>query len=117
MARIPHRFINATLAVGTRSISGDFWVASAFLYGQLTSVSERRLYTPLVVSNKHVLENQDHVILRFNPYGSAQPMDIYVNLSNTQNAITPVHFHPTLDLAAFPLEINPAYGITLDTIF
>ncbi len=78
MARVPHRFLDAVVAVGEATDDGTHeWSASGFLYGHLlTGTGDQADYAVYLVTNRHVTEERDTVLLRFNPEGDG-PAEAY----------------------------------------
>jgi hypothetical protein len=116
MALFPPRFINATVAIGTLKDNKEIWIGSGFLYGHAlpddANGSRVRLF---VVSNKHVFQSLKNVIVKFNPIGKTEPLDIF---GNFEDGTTTLFLHPQLDLGAFNLLIDfEGAGITGDHFF
>jgi len=79
MALIPGFFIDCIVAIGLPSEKKEGeWVASGFLYGDLKEKKEggQNIYSVYLVTNRHVFENLQLTVLRFNPSGG-EPAKVY----------------------------------------
>lgn len=107
MASIPNHFFKATVAIGTPNSPTTIWIGSGFLYGQMlhSNPQEQIQFRLFLVTNKHVVENQKNVNLRFeNSAGGA--IELTVQLQNNGNLIWTGHSDPEVDVAVLPIDGN-----------
>ena len=89
MALIAPKYLDSVVAIGKDDGNGGVhWMGTGFLFGfRLPGHNyEENVYSIFLVSNRHVLQGQDYVYLRFNPQGG-QPaqnhrLDIIVSGMN-----------------------------------
>ena len=102
MALIPSKYLNSVVAIGKDDGKGGvFWMGTGFLFGYRfpNEQYEDNVYSIFLVSNKHVIKNQNYVYLRFNPQGG-QPaqnhkLDIVVGKLN----LSKMHPNDGVDVA------------------
>ena len=109
MALIPPFFLDCVVAIGIDDNEGKRqWVASGFLYGHfLFKVDEENnRYRVYLVTNRHVLEGQKVVYLRFNPMENMSAREYPLDFAKAENpAVCNTHPDPDIDLAV--VRINP----------
>lgn len=110
MALIPPVFLDCVVAIGIDvGEENRRWVASGFLYGNfLSKVDEKnnQLYDVYLVTNRHVLEGQKVVYLRFNPRDAAPAREYTLQFEGIESpAVCITHPDPDIDLAV--VKINP----------
>ena len=124
MALLPRQFIDGVVAIGQRSEKGDCtWIATGFMFFIQTAESqnkppaERMVWTYLV-TNRHVLDGKNAVVLRFNPSSPGVPEDFDVALLDENGPIWTKHPDPDVDVAV--MNVNAAFlvsrNLTLGTI-
>jgi S1-C subfamily serine protease len=110
MALIPPFFLDCVVAIGVADGQGKKrWVASGFLYGhflhKIDDTNSR--YRVYLVSNRHVLDSEKKVYLRFNPKGTLPTREYELDIEQSRNAgVFKTHPDTTIDLAA--ASITPA---------
>jgi len=70
MALIPPFFFDCVVAIGQLKPDGSkHWIGTGFLFGKFLQMNaeNQKQYNIYLVTNKHVLQNQSSVLLRFNP--------------------------------------------------
>lgn len=70
MALIPPFFFDCVVAIGQQKPDGSkHWIGTGFLFGKFVQQKpdNQKEYKIYLVTNKHVLLNQNSVLLRFNP--------------------------------------------------
>lgn len=109
MALIPPFFLDCVVAIG---IDDDEvkrqWIASGFLYGHfLSKVDEKtNQYRIYLVTNRHVLEGQKVVYLRFNPKEAMPAHEYTLHFEGVEKPVVyNTHSDPDIDLAV--VQINP----------
>lgn len=109
MALIPPDFLDCVVTIGIDDHrAGRQWIASGFLYGHfLFQIDEQTArYRVYLVTNRHVLEGQEVVYLRFNPREAMPAREYTMDFTKTENpAVCHPHPDPEIDLAVVP--INP----------
>lgn len=113
MALIPPFFINSVVAIGktigTAPAVKKRWVGTGFLFGTFQNVNAddptTSNYKIHLVTNKHVIENQDNLILRFNPQNGQAATDFPILLKKPDGStVWTGHPNPNVDVAV--LAIN-----------
>lgn len=113
MALIPPFFMDCVVAIGVQTTQNGTvqknWIGTGFLYGNHTSTDpnnpENRNYKVYLVTNKHVLNNQTEIILRFNPQ-NGQPATDFTAPIKMQNGDNLWTGHPSADVDVAVLAIN-----------
>jgi len=110
MALLPPFFLDTVAAIGKRSSPDTTsWRASAFLFGEyLRSVdaktNEYRIY---LVTNRHVLENETAIVVRFSSEdGAVAPAIDLPIVDASGNPIYVVHADPKVDIAVLPFDVS-----------
>jgi S1-C subfamily serine protease len=110
MALIPPFFLDCVVAVGIDAGEGKRqWIASGFLYGHfLSKVDEKtNRYEVYLVTNRHVLEGQKVVYLRFNPRDAVPAREYTLQFAGVENpAVYSTHSDPDIDLAVVKIDAN-----------
>jgi len=109
MALIPPFFLDCVVAIGIDDDKGKRqWIASGFLYGHfLYKVDEEtNRYSVYLVTNRHILEGQKVVYLRFNPREAMPVREYALDFAAGENpAVCNTYPDPNIDLAV--VKINP----------
>src|SRR5258708_5321748 len=109
MALIARQFIDAVVAIGTRS-SGPSpqWMATGFMFFIPTQQppNAQTPYWCYLVTNRHVLQGQRAIVLRFNPNTPANPVDFEVELNDQLGAVWAAHPDPDVDVAAMGFNVQ-----------
>lgn len=109
MALIPPFFLSTVTAIGQLTATGIAWLGTGFLYGDLEKekVNEEDIYQIYLITNRHVLNNKQSIILKFDTTDPAKPSILYnVDLFDIHgNAIWIGHPNPIVDVAI--IHINP----------
>ena len=110
MALIPPFFLDCVVAIGIDVGEGKRrWVASGFLYGHFLSKvdEETNQYRTYLVTNRHVLEGQKVVYLRFNPREAVPAREYTLQFEGVENPAAYVpHSDPDIDLAVVQINVN-----------
>ncbi|MBI4388922.1 MAG: trypsin-like peptidase domain-containing protein [Nitrospinae bacterium] len=110
MALIPPFSFNCVVAIGTRD-SGKYprWVGTGTLIGRFFKkrADGQRQYHIFIVTNKHVVEGQDSIVVRFNPLAALQAKDYDIPLVD-RSGKTLWREHPggTLDIAVIGINAD-----------
>lgn len=109
MALIPPFFLSTVNAIGIHSPAGIHWIGTGFLYGYLVTekIDEHDSYQIYLVTNRHVLNGQNSIILKFDTSNPAKPSILYhLNLIDPQGRqIWTGHPNQLVDIAV--IHINP----------
>ena len=106
MASIPPFFADAVVAIGYEQQNGQIlWGASGFFYFHTLKDDQGRVY---LVTNKHVLEGKDKVLLRINPKALGKPKGYVLNLINQSpgQVLWRGHRIKKVDVAVIPVNFN-----------
>ena len=79
MAIIPHSFIAAVVALGVGSATEKHWIGTGFIVGRKEK-EKTNFSTYYIITNKHVVEKQKPIFVRFNSLGDSFIKDYLVNL-------------------------------------
>lgn len=109
MALIPPFFLSTVNAIGEITQHGIAWLGTGFLYGDLEAekINDQDSYQVYLVTNKHVLNKKESIVLKFDTTDPAKPSILY-SLSlfdGNGNAIWTGHPNPIVDIAI--IHINP----------
>ena len=113
MALLAPQFIDSVVAIGRDdplAVGTIRWVASGFLYGRyrpdIPAINDKKLYTPYLVTNRHVIENLDKMFLRFNPVGDEPAREFRLELLGEENQYWFCHPDDTVDVAVLPVNYS-----------
>lgn len=103
MALIPTFFLNCVVSIGIREFNRKIkWIATGFVAGRLfEEKSEGNTYHNFIVTNKHVLDGQTAIVVRFNSKDEKSALDYDVNLIEDGTHIWSCHPDPNVDVACF----------------
>lgn len=103
MAIIPQGYLESVVSIGTRiDASKVSWYGTGFFVGR--SSGKKDQVHPLLVTNKHVFEGMDKVVIRMRKKGSDDLHEIDVPLKYTDGRIRYyVHDNDKIDIAVLPL--------------
>jgi Trypsin-like peptidase domain len=108
MALIPPNFFDCVVAIGNQNTDGTKnWIGTGFLFGLFVKQDEQsqKEYRVFLVTNKHVLNNQQSIILRFNPQDDKPAKDYPIQLIDPQlKPIWTGHPNPNIDVAVFGIN-------------
>jgi hypothetical protein len=113
MALLPRGYIDGVVAIGQRSETGDCrWVATGFIFFVEAVLAQpnplgQKAYWTYLVTNRHVLEGKDTVVLRFNPSSPGSPEDFDVALLDEHGPLWTKHPDSDVDVAA--VNVNAIY--------
>jgi S1-C subfamily serine protease len=113
MALIPPFFIDTVIAIGKQTGTGAAirkqWIGTGFLYATFQNVNAadptKSDYKIYLVTNKHVLNNQENIILRFNPQNGQAATDFPLALKKADGTdVWTGHQNPQVDVAVIGLN-------------
>ncbi len=107
MALIPPFFLDCVVAIGAPTVDGTNWIGTGFLVGRPLPEegTSEKIYNTFLVTNKHVLQNQQSIILRFNSIQGTETRDYPINLFKDRSQTWVGHPSENIDVAV--QFINP----------
>jgi len=110
MALIPPFYFNCVVALGRRESKGEInWVGTGTLVGRFfkkTSLNVNH-YHIFIVTNRHVVEDNSSLVVRFNPLNSHPAKDYDIPLiDESGRAVWKSHPNIEIDLAAVCLDAD-----------
>lgn len=102
MALIAPRFMDCVVAIGTESNGNKRWIGTGFIFGNLHAETDdgKNKYKSYLVTNKHVINSVDNIIVRFNSQINTTAKDYPINLKNNLGEfIWTGHPDPDIDVA------------------
>lgn len=107
MALIPPFFLDCVVSIGIpNQNAAPTWIGTGFVVGRyLDTQEEQKRYNTFLVTNKHVLQNKDDVIIRFGNSDHSGVLDYPVKLSDASGPTWVGNPSPDIDVAVF--AINP----------
>jgi hypothetical protein len=100
--------MDTVAAIGRDKGDGSIgWMASGFLYGQFESKEgEISTYQIYLVTNRHVLDGQQSIVVRFGSDGTALAPTIVIRVVDGSGSPTYVlHPDPEIDVAVLPMNV------------
>ncbi|HMM56068.1 MAG TPA: serine protease [Rudaea sp.] len=107
MALIPPFFLDCVVSIGIPSQNtGPTWVGTGFIVGRFLEEHEgEKKYNTFLVTNKHVLQNKDDIIVRFGSSDHSGVIDYPIKLTDANGPIWVGN--PSLDIDVAALVVNP----------
>jgi len=106
MSLIPPFFLDCVVSIGIVNQGQNNWIGTGFIVGRPSiDGNDNKVYHTFLVTNKHVLENKQNIILRFNSLEKNPPIDYPINLYQNDQWIWVGHSSEEVDVAVF--YINP----------
>lgn len=105
MAIIPNFFLNAVVALGVDSNDGSkAWIGTGFIVGR-KNTDDPSFSTHYIVTNKHVIKNQNYIYVRFNSIGDTLVKDYKIDLFDANGMPQfSAHPHDKTDVIAFQIR-------------
>ena len=104
MSMIPKQYINAVLSIGEQLPNGNHrWFASAFIVGKkvASDPSKTNIY---LITNKHVVDDRDKILLRFNSKDGSGVKDMPCTLRKRNVECFSRHPSHEIDIVACKLH-------------
>jgi len=104
MSMIPKRYINAVLSIGEQLPNGNNrWFASAFIVGKkvASDPSKSNIY---LITNRHVVNDRDKILLRFNSKDGSGVKDMPCTLKDGN--VERFSRHPSHDIDVVACKIH-----------
>lgn len=106
MAIIPEIFMNAVISIGTVLPNGcESWIGTGFIVRRKEE-GNPNLFTYYIITNKHVVANQQSICVRFNSLGGTFVKDYRINLYDT-NQVPKFSVHPNYDTDVIACQFSP----------
>lgn len=107
MALFPPAYLNTIVALGQLDAKGEKkWCATAFLYGHYVRTNGcHKNYQIYLITNRHVLDKQDHLFARFDSGEISQPQEFLIPLIDSKGNPT-WHAHSNLNVDIAVIKIN-----------
>lgn len=104
MAIIPSLFLDAVVSIGVRKANTSIsWIGTGFFVGR--SVDNPETVRPYLVSNKHVFQASDSIVIRMKIKGTDELKEMDAVLKNADgNLLYKFHDVPDIDVAVLPLN-------------
>ena len=102
MAIIPKFYVNAVVAIGVGDVSNVTWCGTGFLAYRI--VNKDGDMHPLLITNKHVFEDEKQVVIRLRKKDSEDFHTINVSLFENGRQLYYVHPINDIDIAVLPLN-------------
>jgi len=110
MALFPQSFLDCVVAIGMPGANEVRWIGTGFLYGHFRKPvdAEGANYGIYLITNKHVVRDQEKIIIRFNPLEGDRSAQHYpLSLVNNEGkAIWYQHSDEDIDLAVISIRID-----------
>lgn len=102
MALIPPFFLDCVVSIGVTNQGQKNWIGTGFIVGRpFVDDNGKKLYNTFFVTNKHILENKQNIILRFNSLEENPALDYPIDLCPEGQSIWVGHISQTVDIAVF----------------
>lgn len=106
MAMIPAFFADATVALSVEQPKGSkVWIGTGFLVGRKEQ-DNPTLFSVYLITNRHVVDNQQRLDVRFNNNGCLGVKDIPLCLTDKKGLLG-FSLHPVKDVDVVAIKINP----------
>lgn len=104
MAIIPDSYLNSVVSIGVRTKATSIaWIGTGFFVGR--SADQENKVFPLLVSNKHVYEGNDSIVLRMKKRDSDELQVLDAPLKNDDGSLRYItHDFNDIDIAVLPLS-------------
>ena len=103
MAIIPKPYINAVVAIGVLSGAEIKWCGTGFLAYRYADEQKEHV-KPLLITNKHVFEKEQQVVIRLRKEDGETTVDVNAALYEDGVCLYKTHPNPNIDIAVLPLN-------------
>jgi len=108
MALIPNFYIESVVTISVMVNGSKKCIGTGFLVGDLMEITDgSKKYGLYLITNKHVVKNQNQIFIGFNQNGGTSSYDFPVKLSEGQRLFYSEHVNPQVDIIA--LSINTSF--------
>lgn len=114
MALIPQGYLDSVVSIGVRvDATRIIWIGTGFFVGRNVGV-KGQVY-PFLITNIHVFENKDSVVIRMRKKETGELQTVDISLKNPEgNVLYCIHETDNIDIAVLPLEAKFIKDNTLD---
>lgn len=114
MAIIPQSYLNSVVSIGVRINQADIaWIGTGFFVGR-ASEQENQVY-PMLVSNKHVFEGKNTIVIRMKKREGDNLMEMDAILKKEDGSpLYYTHDNIQIDIAVLPLNAQVINENSLD---
>lgn len=103
MAIVPNFYINAVLSLGIKKKDDSIsWIGTGFFV--LRKVNKEGDARPFIVTNKHVVEGLDSIVVRMKESKTGNLINVDTPLIENGKSIAQYHKNPNIDIAVIPLN-------------
>ena len=103
MSLIPKFYKDAVVSVGLKNANGISWIGTGFFV--LRKINENES-VPLLVTNKHVLDGHDLIVIRMKEKDSDTLTVVEAITKEKDVILYYIHDNPNIDIAVLPLDAN-----------
>ncbi len=108
MALIPPFFLDSVVAIGEKNEQEKIkWIGTGFIVGRQVETDLTKYHT-FLVTNKHIFDTQNKLIIRFNPQSSEKVMDFDLPLTDEKGNINWTG-HPDQNIDVAAITISPDF--------
>lgn len=108
MALIPNFYIESVVTISIMVNGSKQCIGTGFLVGDLMEITDgSKKYGLYLITNKHVVKNQNQIFIGFNQNGGTSSYDFPVKLSDAHRLLYSAHVNPRVDIIA--LGINASF--------
>lgn len=112
MSIIPSFYLDAVVSIGIKQNDVTRWIGTGFFI--VRKVNENGDVQPFLVTNRHVFENKETVVIRMKDKDSDSLKVINVLLIKNGTPLYIMHPNEKVDIAVFPLNIDFIRGNNLE---
>lgn len=105
MAIIPQFFIDAVVSIGIQTKISTTWIGTGFLATR--KVDSEGNAIPMLITNRHVVENQSMIILRFTDRTDGSLKEVPASLIENEKPLYKTHPDSNVDIAV--LQLNAGF--------
>lgn len=102
MSVLPEFYINAVTAIGIRTTKEVKWIGTGFF--AIRTIDAEGNGAPFLITNKHVLEGNDVVVLRLRKKNRSEFVEVDATLKRNGTLLYHVHPNSNIDIAVLPLN-------------
>lgn len=105
MAIIPQFFIDAVVSIGIQTKISTTWIGTGFLATR--KIDSEGNAIPMLITNRHVVENQSMIILRFTDRTDGSLKEVPASLIENEKPLYKTHPDSNVDIAV--LQLNAGF--------
>lgn len=108
MALIAPHFMDSVVALGSIRNGTKKWIGTGFIFGNLKKETDdgTNTYMVYLITNKHVIDNVDNILVRFNSQTNITAKDYQLNLKDSSGKLLWIgHPDKDVDVAVTSLDV------------